>query len=71
MSLPEIPPNIQFKLARLLPNHTEELERFLDLLIVRWEASPGKRGAHGVLKGRLGMKDNFDDPVPGMEKYLP
>ena len=71
MSVPEIPENIQSKLARLLPEHREELERFLDLLILKWQASPGKRGAHGILKGQFGMKDNFDDPVPGFENNMP
>ncbi len=28
-----------------------------------------KKRPLGLAKGRIVIKDNFDDPVPGMEKY--
>jgi hypothetical protein len=71
MSVPELPDNILTRLSGLLPEHKDDLVRILDLLAKKWNASPGKRGAHGIMKGSLKMKDNFDDPVPGFENLLP
>jgi len=63
-----IPENIQLKIEKLLPTHKEDLEQLLDYLILKFDTEPGKRGGYGILKDKINMKDNFDDPFPGFER---
>ena len=66
-----IPETIQIKIEKLLPSHKEDLEQLLDYLILKTKTEPGKRGGLGILKDKIKMKGNFDDPIPGFEPYMP
>lgn len=61
-----------FKISTL-PNHLKkEVEIFVDYLKSKFpvqEPTPLKKRKAGSLAGKITMKDNFDDPIDGLNDY--
>lgn len=48
----------------------KKVEEFVKSLKNQKPKKPAKRKL-GLAKGMVKMKDDFDDPIPGMEDYMP
>lgn len=58
------------KYQMLSPELQKQLDLFLEQLLEKSEKSLSQRSGFGVWKGKIRMKDDFDDPIPGFETYL-
>ncbi len=58
------------ELSSLPENLKQEVVDFIAFL--KQKVQPGEKRSRplGLAKGKITIKDNFDDPIPGMEAYL-
>jgi hypothetical protein len=68
------------KLSALPPHLQAEVADFIDFLsqkqLVGQDSKSVEENARrpirfGLAKGKIRMKKNFDDPIPGFEEYMP
>jgi hypothetical protein len=62
------------KLSALPPHLQAEVADFIDFLsqkeLKKKSDPPRRKMIPGLAKGKIRMKKNFDDPIPGFEEYM-
>jgi hypothetical protein len=60
-----------YKELSTLPEHLkQEPADFIAFLKQKVQTEKKKKRPFGLAKGKITIKDNFDDPIPGFEPYL-
>ncbi len=72
-----IQPTTLEKLAALPESLQIEVMHYIDFLSERYEKQlaetqpkPKKRGGLGILKGKIWMSEDFDEPLEDMKEYM-
>ncbi len=63
------------KIKQIPLKYQEEVEDFINFLLEKKinkpQSSTDRSALLGIFRGKLKMADNFDDPIEGMEEYMP
>ena len=57
------------ELSSLPENLKQEVADFISFLKNKTQSKEIKMRPLGLAKGKIFIKDNFDDPIPGFEEY--
>lgn len=58
------------KINSLPENLKKELEEYVDKLLKRLKKEPGKKRPIGLMKGKIWISDDFDEPLEDFKDYM-